>query len=154
MAAINPVVQKEKTVKRTYTHAVGRRREAVARVRLHKGAMTWDGADVKVGQVFVNHMPFEEYFKSLSGKTAYEDLLRSTNTATKYSFTVKVLGGGKAGQLRAVIHGVARSLVEHDSGHRPILKKKGLLTRDSRVRQRRKVGMGGKSRRKKQSPKR
>jgi len=78
-----------------------------------------------------------------------------TETVGKYYATIKVGGGGKSGQLGAVIHGLSRafSLVDPEK-FRPILKKQKLLTRDSREKERRKVGMGGKARRKKQSPKR
>lgn len=80
---------------------------------------------------------------------------RATNTIGKYSLTIKVEGGGKSGQLEAVVHGISRALQLLDKEKfRPILKKKGFLTRDARVRERRKVGTGGKARRKKQSPKR
>ena len=73
----------------------------------------------------------------------------------KYYVTVKVVGGGKKGQLGATVHGIARALAKLDADTlRAPLKKAGLLTRDSRVRERRKVGTGGKARRKKQSPKR
>jgi small subunit ribosomal protein S9 len=143
-----------KKAKKAYTHAVGRRREAVARVRLHKEVMTWEGSEVTSGQVYVNHKKASEYFKDTQIDQAIADILKSTNTATKYGFTIKVSGGGSKGQLNAVLHGIANALVEIEPTHRPLLKKKGLLTRDARVRQRRKVGMGGKSRRKKQSPKR
>lgn len=140
--------------KRSYTHAVGRRREAVARVRLHTTAVMWDGVEVKPGDILVNNKPLDVYFKDTIAKTLFQDMLKSTNTTTKYGYTVKVIGGGTKGQMNAVLHGIANALVELDDTHRGILKKKGLLTRDARVRQRRKVGMGGKSRRKKQSPKR
>jgi len=73
----------------------------------------------------------------------------------KYYVTVKVVGGGKNGQLDAVVHGIARAFDKADrEKFRPPLKRAGLLTRDARVRERRKVGTGGKARRKKQSPKR
>lgn len=140
--------------KRSYTNAVGRRREAVARVRLHSAVVTWEGIEVKAGEAYVNMKPIDAYFKDTIAKTTFEEILKSTNTANKYGFTIKVSGGGTKGQMNAVMHGVANAIVELDEKHRLVLKKKGLLTRDSRARQRRKVGMGGKSRRKKQSPKR
>ncbi|MBP9719378.1 MAG: mitochondrial small ribosomal subunit protein uS9m [Candidatus Levybacteria bacterium] len=143
-----------KKSKRSYTGAVGRRREAVARVRLHTSVISWEGIDVKPGEVYVNHKLIGEYFKDTNAKAAFEEILKSSNVATKYGFTIKVSGGGTKGQLNAVLHGIANAMVALDEKHRPVLKKKGLMTRDSRVRQRRKVGMGGKSRRKRQSPKR
>lgn len=143
-----------KKAKKPYTHAVGRRREAVARVRLHKTVVSWEGTEVKPGDVYVNQKKANEYFKDTTIDAAITDILKSTNNTGKYGFTIKVAGGGIKGQLSAVLHGIANVLVEENTTHRPVLKKKGLLTRDARVRQRRKVGMGGKSRRKKQSPKR
>ena len=81
--------------------------------------------------------------------------LNITNAIGKYTFTVKVSGGGTNSQLDALVLGMSRALVIFDSEkHRSTLRKKGFLTRDARVRERRKIGMGGKSRRKRQSPKR
>ena len=78
-----------------------------------------------------------------------------TDTEGNYFFTAKVAGGGKEGQIEAIIHGIARALVKLNAEKfRVILKKNNLLTRDPRVRLRRMVGTGGKARRKKQSPKR
>jgi len=143
-----------KKSKKSYTLSVGRRRSAVARVRLHKTPITWGAFEVKPGEVYVNEKPIDTYFKDTQANALFQEILKSTNTTTKYGFTIKVSGGGTKGQLNAVLHGIANSMVEAEGNHRPILKKKGLLTRDPRVRQRRKVGMGGKSRRKRQSPKR
>jgi small subunit ribosomal protein S9 len=156
---VDQVVEEVKTPynkksKRNYTHAVGRRREAVARVRLHQAVMSWEGVEVKPGDVYVNHKIASDYFKDTHITQAIAEMLKSTNTTTKYGFTIKVSGGGSKGQLNAVLHGIANAMVEVDDNHRPLLKKKGLLNSDARVRQRRKVGMGGKSRRKRQSPKR
>lgn len=103
----------------------------------------------------VNDMPIGEYFP---GKTMAVEWMRPfkiTETAEKYFVTVKVAGGGKNGQLDAVVHGVSRALAELDRDKfRPVLKKAGLLTRDARVRERRKPGTGGRARKQKQSPKR
>jgi small subunit ribosomal protein S9 len=128
-----------------YVFAVGRRKTATARVRLYYGK----------GKTVVNERPIEEYF---SGKVAEKYYLRPfevTETLGKYYATVKVEGSGLAGQLEAVIHGIARAL---DKENRELfhssLKKNKLLTRDPRVRERRKVGQAGRARKKKQSPKR
>ncbi len=128
-----------------YTYAVGRRRSASARVRLFKGKE----------KSMVNNIPIEEYFPNEVDKIKYEKPFKLTETLGKYYVTVKVVGGGKQGQLDAVIHGIARTFnALNREKYRPAVKKAGLLTRDSRVRERRKVGTGGKARRKKQSPKR
>jgi len=138
-------VNKDK--KATYA-AVGRRKEATARVRLEAG--------VKKDElgIFVNGKPVEEYFGGEVFKKLYLEPFKTTNTVSRFKVTVKVVGGGLAGQLGAFVHGAARALVKVDEELRPILKKKGLLTRDQRERERRKAGLAGKARAGKQSPKR
>ncbi len=131
--------------KKNWTYAIGRRRSASARVRLFKGR----------GGSLVNGKPIEEYFPGLVYKQRWNQPFEVADVEGKYYITVVVLGGGKSGQLDAVVLGTARALaVLHDNKFRGPLKKSGLLTRDPRIRERRKVGMGGKARRKKQSPKR
>lgn len=138
-----PKTKKEITKK--FTYAVGRRKEASARIRLFKGRQP----------LLVNEKPIEEYFPGLAMKALYERPFRQTETLGKYYATIKVVGGGPSGQLQAVVHGLSRALALADrEKFRSKLKKAGLLTRDSRERQRRMVGTGGKARRKKQSPKR
>lgn len=133
------------TIKQKYTYAVGKRRNAVARVRLYKGK----------SQNLVNGMSFEKYFPSKVENLLWTKPFKLTETADKYYVSVKVVGGGKHGQLEAAIHGIAKALAKENlEKYRPILKKIGYLTRDSRIRERRKVGTGGKARRVKQSPKR
>jgi small subunit ribosomal protein S9 len=148
-----------KNSKREYLFAVGRRKSSVARVRLYqavKADLVWDEIPVKKGELLVNKKPIAEYFSSDVQRKLYTEPLRITNTHQQnYAFTIKVEGGGPSGQLQAVIAGISNALSDLDpEKHRPTLRKKGFLTRDSRVRERRVVGMGGKSRRKKQSPKR
>lgn len=139
---------------RNLAHGVGRRKEASAEVRFYTSLAKWGEVPVEKGEILVNKIKAEEYF----GKTKeviYTEPLRLTNTQGKFAITVKVSGGGKKGQLEAMVLGISRALNSLDKEkYRLVLKKKGLLTRDPRVRERRKVGMGGKARRKKQSPKR
>lgn len=138
--------------KKNYTYAVGRRRTATARVRLYKGASVPGHEAV---QLLVNDIAAETYFPGETAKNAYRQPFILTETLTKMSASVKVVGGGKAGQLDAVVHGIARALALLDrDGYRPALKAAGLLMRDPRAKERRKVGTGGKARRAKQSPKR
>lgn len=148
----------KKGSKKNYIQAVGRRKEAVARVRLYThiaDAVVWGPHTLKKSQIFVNQKPIEQYFPGPREKVQFSEPLRVVNALDRYIATIVVSGGGHAGQLQAVIHGLARALEKADKEkHRPILKKKGFLTRDARAKQRRNVGMGGKSRRKKQSPKR
>jgi small subunit ribosomal protein S9 len=153
------IVSTKKSPKKEYLFAVGRRKSAVARVRLYekpKADLMWGSLSVGKGDIIVNEKPIAEYFFGDVSKRLYTEPLRITNVYQQnYTFTIKVAGGGPSGQLQAVIAGISKSLNALDrEKHRPILKKKGFLTRDARVRQRRKVGTGGKARRKKQSPKR
>ena len=158
MADVQPANTKSKNQKRDYTFAVGRRREAVARVRLYKTVkedLAWNTLEVKKGDIIVNQKPISEYFSGDVNRLQYTEPLRVANAQNKYTFTIQVDGGGPAGQLDAVVHGIARALadIEPDE-YKKILRDKGFLTRDSRIRERRKVGTGGKARRAKQSPKR
>ncbi|MCL6096245.1 MAG: 30S ribosomal protein S9 [Patescibacteria group bacterium] len=147
----------KKTPKGEYLSAVGKRKESVARVRLYKTVkdnLMVAGEKAKKGEIFVNDKKIEKYFSSEIAKAHYLEPLKITNNLDKYVLTFKVAGGGRSGQLDAVIHAISRVLSLVDPKNRQILKKRGLLTRDSRIRERRKVGMGGKARRKRQSPKR
>lgn len=144
---------KTATVKSSsYTYAVGRRKTANARVRIYQSPSVpgMDGV-----QLTVNGKPAELYFPGETAKSAYRKPFYLTETLTKLSASVVVLGSGKMGQLDAVVHGLARALATLDrEAYRATLKSAGLLTRDPRTRQRRMVGTGGKARRAKQSPKR
>jgi small subunit ribosomal protein S9 len=140
---------------KNYKSFTGKRKEAVARLRLFvTGLPTVVGDDVKKGDIVINGKKAEEYFKGLVAKATYEEPFKITNTLGKYTLTLKITGGGTKSQLEAFIHAVSKALSSLDEKSKHILKKKGFLTRDARVRERRKVGMGGKSRRKRQSPKR
>lgn len=135
---------KSKTNK-NYTYAIGRRKSSSARVRLFKGS----------GENLINGKKIEEIYNNKVASIILTKPFKLIDAVNKYFFTAKVSGGGKEGQIEAIVHGVARALVKLDSDKfRTILKKNNLLTRDPRVRLRRMVGTGGKARRKKQSPKR
>lgn len=143
----------------TYHYAVGRRKEASARVRLHvlvnEPTLILNGKTYEKGAIVVNDRPVEQYFPTEMAKKLYFEPYRTTNTLGRFLTTIRVEGGGLNGQLGAVVHGIARALVKVDpEKFRPILKKKGFLTRDPRAKQRRKAGFAGKARKKKQSPKR
>ena len=131
--------------KKDFVYAVGRRRSASARVRLFRGR----------GESMVNDMVVDKYFPGVISESVWMKPFKVADVGQKYYITVKVVGGGKRGQLDAVAHGIARALAkEKKDEFRKPLKDAGLLTRDPRVRERRKVGTGGRARRKKQSPKR
>ncbi len=145
-----------KTSSKNFIFAVGRRREAVARVRLYEnGKATVNGVELKKGETLVNGKPIKDYFRLNVYDSIYNKFFNDTDSANKYVFSIKTRGGGLAGQLDAAILGVARALDKLDrEKYHKTLRDHGYLTRDPRIRERRKVGMGGKARRKKQSPKR
>lgn len=124
--------------------STGRRKEAVARVRLMEGQ----------GQMIVNGKPIAEVFRGPVKQKAYQKPFELTKSFGKYTATVKVVGGGSASQLQAVVHGLSRSLAGISADFRSVLKDHGLLTRDARVKERRKYGLAHKARAQKQSPKR
>ena len=155
----------EKVLKNTkekntqYIYSVGRRKTAVARIRLYNvfvsGKVQILGNEYKKGDVVVNGKPISEYFKFVGFAPEYNKILRLTDTSDKFVFSAKVAGGGLAGQLDAIVHGIARALDKLDTEkYHNILKVNNFLTRDPRERERRKVGNAGKARRKKSSPKR
>ena len=125
-------------------YAVGRRKTAVARVRLIMGK----------SPVVVNNKPAHEYFRHPLFVETLNRPFVLTETQEKYTATVRVKGSGLSGQLGAVVHGIARALASVSPAYRKILKDAGLLTRDSRAKESRKYGLAGKARKKKQSPKR
>lgn len=137
-------MEEQQSKKSTATSAVGRRKEAVARVRIMEGN----------GQITVNGKPIVEYFSGAVSQKQYLRPLDLTKTSGKYAISVKVKGGGKVSQLGAVIHGLSRALAKANPQVRVTLKREGYLTRDARVKERRKYGHAQKARAMKQSPKR
>ncbi|MFC1860271.1 30S ribosomal protein S9 [Chloroflexota bacterium] len=118
-------------VKTTYFYGTGRRKTAVAQVRLLSGN----------GAIIVNGVPFEELYPSLEHREAIMQPLLVTESLGKYNAIVKVAGGGVSGQSGAISHGIARAMVRADESLKPILRKNGLLTRDSRAKERKKPGL-------------
>ena len=109
----------------------GRRKESIARVRLMSGT----------GDVKVNGKTLDEYFGSEILKVIVNQPFAVTNTIGKYDVIAKVTGGGYTGQAGAIRHGIARALNEANSEFRPILKSNGFLTRDPRMKERKKYGL-------------
>lgn len=122
----------------------GRRKEAIARVRLYKGR----------GETIVNEKPIEKYFPQETARVLWSKPFKLTKSEGQYYATIKVIGSGKNSQLEAIVHGLSRALSMINPEFRPTLKKAGLLTRDPRVKERRKYGRAQKARKGKQSPKR
>jgi small subunit ribosomal protein S9 len=119
------------TITRGGVAAVGRRKTAVARVLLQPGS----------GTITINGLPLEQRVPREALRSLITLPLRLTNTATSFNVLVKAAGGGISGQAGAIAHGIARALVKADETYRPILRKAGLLTRDPRVKERKKYGL-------------
>ncbi|MFH1111634.1 MAG: 30S ribosomal protein S9 [Patescibacteria group bacterium] len=115
-----------------YIFTVGRRKEAVARVRLFINGK---------GEMVVNGKPLNQYFPNFEHQFTILQPLKISGLADKVNFQVKVLGGGKVGQADAVRHGLSRALVLADEKLRKTLKPHGFLTRDARVKERKKPGL-------------
>ena len=111
----------------------GRRKTSVARVRISSGS----------GKIQVNGRAFEVYFPLESQRMAVQQPFVTTATSGKYDVSINVVGGGPVGQAGAVRHGIARALIEADAALRPLLKADGLLTRDPRMKERKKYGQPG-----------
>lgn len=142
-----------------YYESIGRRKSAIARVRLYlssaKSKLPKDiAAEAKKGQIYINGKYIEHYFSSVVQQKAYLLPFELTQATDRFIITALIRGGGVQGQLGALQLGLSRALEMVSEDNRKKLKPAGLLTRDPRVRERRKVGTGGKARRQKQSPKR
>lgn len=151
------MVKKKKDLE--YYEGVGRRKLAIARVRLFitnkNSAITVAGKKISKGDVLINGKLLNEVYTSEAYKKRFSQPFEITNNLDRFATSIIVTGGGPNGQLEAIIHGISRALVENDPDtNKTLLRQYGLLTRDSRIRERRKVGTGGKARRQKQSPKR
>ncbi|MFO7633763.1 MAG: 30S ribosomal protein S9 [Caldilinea sp.] len=114
-----------------YVEAVGRRKEATARVRLYAGT----------GEIVVNDKPVDVYFGRALDQMILRQPLALTGTEASFNVSVKVRGGGEGGQASAVRLGIARALIEQDGNLRPSLKAAGFLTRDAREKERKKPGL-------------
>ena len=112
-------------------HAVGRRKKAIARVRLIPGE----------GKILINKRDLDSYFGYETLKTVVRQPLTLTDTLSKYDVLVNCKGGGFTGQAGAIRHGIARALVKADEGYKAAIKKAGFLTRDPRMKERKKYGL-------------
>ena len=114
-------------------YATGKRKSAIARVYMKTGS----------GNIVVNKRNYDEYFTRPSLKMVIKQPLEITGKNDRFDLYVNVTGGGVAGQAGAVKHGISKALLEYDAELRPILKKAGFLTRDARVKERKKYGQPG-----------
>jgi small subunit ribosomal protein S9 len=119
------------TQERRYYHGVGKRKTAIAQVRLF----------AQPGAILINGKPLEEAFPWISWQQMVRQPLEVTDTLAKYSIQAKVAGGGVAGQAWAVRHGIARALVVMDETLKKQLKRHGLMTRDARIKESKKYGL-------------
>jgi small subunit ribosomal protein S9 len=126
-----------------YYYGTGRRKSSVARVFIKRGK----------GTFVVNDRPANEYFARETGQMVARQPLALTDNVTQFDVMVNVSGGGESGQAGAVRHGLTRALIEYDPSLKPVLSKAGLVTRDAREVERKKVGLH-KARKRKQYSKR
>jgi small subunit ribosomal protein S9 len=127
----------------SYNYGTGRRKSAVARVFMKPGK----------GDIIVNDKPIDVFFSRETGRMVVRQPLTLTETLSKFDIMVNVTGGGESGQAGAVRHGITRALIDYDASFKPVLKQAGLVTRDAREVERKKVGLR-KARRRKQFSKR
>ena len=121
------------TSAKPYFYGTGRRKKSVARVRIVPGT----------GNITINKKSIDEYFGLETLKLIVNQPFGVTGTAGKFDIVCTVTGGGISGQAGAIRHGVARALLQADAEYRPLLKKAGLLTRDPRMKERKKYGLKG-----------
>lgn len=126
-----------------YNYGTGRRKESVARVFIKSGS----------GRIVVNDKPVDEYFSRETGRMVVRQPLVLTDSLNKFDIMVNVAGGGETGQAGAIRHGITRALIDFSAEMKPVLKAAGLVTRDAREVERKKVGFH-KARRRKQFSKR
>ncbi len=126
-----------------YNYGTGRRKSSVARVFLKAGS----------GKIVINDKPVDEYFSRETGRMIVRQPLVLTDNLSRFDIMVNVAGGGESGQAGAVRHGITRALIDVDAEMKPALKAAGLVTRDAREVERKKVGFH-KARRRKQFSKR
>ena len=119
--------------KTPYFYGTGRRKSSVARVRLYQGT----------GKITINDRDIDDYFGLETLKLIVRQPLALTGTTEKFDIVVRVAGGGVTGQAGAIRHGIARALLQYDENLRPALKKAGFLTRDPRMKERKKYGLKG-----------
>ena len=114
-----------------YFYGTGRRKKSVARVRVYPGT----------GKIIINDRDIDNYFGLETLKLIVRQPLALTETTEKFDVICKVQGGGVTGQAGAIRHGLSRALLQHDENLRPLLKKAGFLTRDPRMKERKKYGL-------------
>ena len=128
----------------SYIKSHGRRKEAAARVRLFKGN----------SPTIINGKTIDQYLRGPVDQAKFNKFLNIVKSKDSFYATIKVVGSGKASQLDAILHGLARAYASNDQETKSALRKAGYLTRDPRVKERRKYGLAQKARKGKQSPKR
>lgn len=116
-----------------YTWGTGRRKSSVARVRIKKGT----------GTIEVNKQPYDKYFDNTKARAAVVRPLEELNISSRYDVIAQVNGGGKCGQAEAIVLGLSRALKIVDPALEPQLRSSGLLTRDPRMKERKKYGLHG-----------
>ena len=119
------------TTMQTYDRGTGRRKCAIAQVKLFPGS----------GEIIVNGKPYQQVFPRLEHRRVIDMPFMATDTVGRYNAEIKVTGGGVSGQADAIRHGIARALVKVNENFKPLLRRESLLTRDPRVKERKKYGL-------------
>jgi small subunit ribosomal protein S9 len=114
-------------------HGTGKRKSAIARVYMTQG----------MGNITINKRDIDDYFPRETLKVIMRQPLELTGMENKFNIKINVRGGGISGQADAIRHGITKALLQHNTAFRPILKRAGLITRDSRVKERKKYGQRG-----------
>ena len=122
----------EDTEQQQYYYGTGKRKTAIARVRLYPGSQ---------GQHLVNGKPFTEYFPWELSRLNVEEPLRATESEGRFTLVAQVKGGGPSAQADAMRHGISKALVAYDESLKPTLKRLGFLTRDARIKESKKYGL-------------
>lgn len=112
-----------------YNYGTGRRKSAVARVFIKPGK----------GEIIINNKPIDDFFSRKTGRMIVRQPLELTNNTTSFDIMVNIHGGGESGQAGAVRHGITRALIDYDATLKPVLSKAGLVTRDAREVERKKL---------------
>ena len=115
----------------TYNRGTGRRKCAIAQVKLFPGS----------GEIIVNGKPYQQVFPRLEHRRIIDMPFMATDTVGRYNAEIKVTGGGISGQADAIRHGIARALVKVNDNFKPLLRRESLLTRDPRIKERKKYGL-------------
>jgi small subunit ribosomal protein S9 len=126
----------QEATQQEYYYGTGKRKTAIARVRLYQNL-----GPAQPGMIQVNGKTMEEYFPWAPWQSTVREALEATDSLSRFSVVVRVQGGGVMAQSEAIRHGISRALVVYDETFKPALRRRGFLTRDSRIKESKKYGL-------------